>query len=196
MAHSGFIRDTTKAIHRLLQAGVQISSDRPLQILTGAPDRTQIARSLPCLSVYLYRIEERGDLYRPEKIVEGRSGKSTLRYRDPPIYMTLRFAVLFWGRTPDEEHRLIGAALGVLLETPHLEEGQGFEAESFQSGERISLKLTSPFELSDQNEILASLGLSLRPVLACSATARLDSKRIATIRTVSHRVARVNELES
>ena len=178
MARSGVIRDTADSLRRFLAGRLRSQAGRPARIHTGPPVRSVTAGAPPCVSLYLYRIEENRDLYRPEKVLEsaaGSRGAIDALYRNPPIYLRLRYAVLAWGRDSKEEHYLLGQILGVLMDGPNLLAGGEARGESFRRGDRITLRLTHPFDLSEQQEILRSLGLHLRPVLSLTATVRLDS---------------------
>lgn len=196
MARSGVIRDTATSLHCLLQGRVRSASGRPVRIHTGPPDRSEIGRSLPCLSLYLYGIEENRDLYRPERLLERRpdsGGEGEAIYRHPPIYLNMRHAIFSWGRTPVEEKHLLGEVLAVLMDVPHLEGGRGLLGKAFGPGDRVTLRLTHPFGIAEQQEVLRSLGVPLRPVLSCSATARFDSGRLESVRRVRRRVAHLEE---
>jgi hypothetical protein len=144
-------------------------------------------RSLPCLSLHLYRIEEKRHLYRPERVrltsPDGTDGGAIV-CRHPPIYIGAQYAILAWGRDADEEHTLLGEVLAVVADTPHLVAGEG---------EQISLRLTDSVGLSDQKAILDSLGIPLRPLISCSATARLDSIRTTAHPAVQARSVRISE---
>ena len=196
MARSGVIRDTTQSLRRLLETNLPSRGDGPIRIVTDAPDRSTIAGLLPCVSLFLYRIEENRSLYRPEKILEPSAREAedgVAVYRNPPIFLTMHHLVAAWGHTRDEEHSLLGQALGVLADHPRLGPENGLVGEAFGSGDRVLLRLTHPFGAGEQREILRSLGLDLRPVLSCSATARLDSERREAVRRVQFRSAGVVE---
>ncbi|MEU9293856.1 DUF4255 domain-containing protein [Streptomyces sp. NPDC048266] len=106
------IHEIDEALRRLLSPAV--TGD----VAFDAPTRDWAARrNAPTLNAYLYDIRE--DVARRERgaYAERDAGGTVTRRRQPPRWFRLSYLVTAWTSRPEDEHRLLSAAMALLL--PH-----------------------------------------------------------------------------
>ncbi|MFI0814974.1 DUF4255 domain-containing protein [Streptomyces sp. NPDC021098] len=110
------IHEVDALLRTLLQSGALAGSD--IEIAFDAPTKEWSARrNAPVLDCYLYDIRE--DIKRRERgaaAVRDEQG-IVVRRRRPPRWFRLSYLLTAWTKRPEDEHRLLSAALATLL--PH-----------------------------------------------------------------------------
>jgi hypothetical protein len=158
------IHEVDEILEGLLRSGALAGTD--IDIAFDAPTRDWAARrNAPTIDAYLYDIRE--DVHRRERgamPVRDESGV-VLRRRQPPRWFRLSYLVTAWTKRPQDEHRLLSAALAALLPREALTPGE-------LSGTLATLGLTVPMTVAGvQNEsrsladIWSALGGVLKPSL-------------------------------
>ncbi len=107
------IHEVDEALRRLLRAALPEGSG---EVVFEAPNRDWAARrNAPTLNSYLYDIRE--DVARRERGAYAERGPDgvVLRRRQPPRWFRLSYLLTAWTNRPEDEHRLLSAALGALL---------------------------------------------------------------------------------
>jgi hypothetical protein len=110
------IHDTDELLRRLLKGGALTGAD--VEITFEAPTRDWAARrNAPTFNVYLFDIRE--DVKRRERgMMDIRDERGiTVRRRRPPRWFRLSYLLTAWTKRPEDEHRLLSAALATML--PH-----------------------------------------------------------------------------
>lgn len=108
------IHEVDEALRRVLRGGAL--PDGSGDVAFEAPSRDWAARrNTPTLNAYLYDIRE--DVARRERgaIAERDARGVVVRRRQPPRWFRLSYLVTAWTSRPEDEHRLLSAALGCLL---------------------------------------------------------------------------------
>lgn len=108
------MHEVDEALRRVLRGGAL--PDGSGDVAFEAPSRDWAARrNTPTLNAYLYDIRE--DVARRERgaIAERDARGVVVRRRQPPRWFRLSYLVTAWTSRPEDEHRLLSAALGCLL---------------------------------------------------------------------------------
>ncbi|MDT0456725.1 DUF4255 domain-containing protein [Streptomyces sp. DSM 41527] len=108
------MHEVDEAMRRVLRGGVL--PDGSGDIAFEAPTRDWAARrNAPTLNAYLYDIRE--EVARRERgaISERDASGVVVRRHQPPRWFRLSYLVTAWTTRPEDEHRLLSAALGCLL---------------------------------------------------------------------------------
>ncbi|MFF3545654.1 DUF4255 domain-containing protein [Streptomyces platensis] len=158
------MHEVDEAIRRVLRGGVL--PDGTGDVAFEAPTRDWAARrNAPTLNAYLYDIRE--DVARRERgtIAERDAGGVVVRRRQPPRWFRLSYLVTAWTTRPEDEHRLLSAALGCLLSHEILPAAALPDA---LRGLAVSIPLTvavPPPESRSIADIWSALGGELKPSL-------------------------------
>ncbi|MEU6992833.1 DUF4255 domain-containing protein [Streptomyces sp. NPDC046465] len=107
------IHEVDEALRALLRGALPEGSG---EVVFEAPTRDWAARrNAPTLNSYLYDIRE--DVARRERGAYAERGPdgTVLRRRQPPRWFRLSYLLTAWTNRPEDEHRLLSAALGTLL---------------------------------------------------------------------------------
>jgi hypothetical protein len=108
------LHEVDEALRRLLKGGAL--PETAGEVVFEAPTRDWSARrNAPTLNCYLYDIRE--DVARRERgafAVRDENGV-VVRRRQPPRWFRLSYLLTAWTTRPEDEHRLLSAALGCLL---------------------------------------------------------------------------------
>ncbi|MCB5909132.1 DUF4255 domain-containing protein [Streptomyces pinistramenti] len=110
------IHEVDEVLKGLLTGGALAGTD--IEVAFDAPTRAWAARrNAPALDAYLYDIRE--DVKRRERgaIPVHDDRGVVVRRRRPPRWFRLSYLVTAWTKRPEDEHRLLSAALATLL--PH-----------------------------------------------------------------------------
>jgi hypothetical protein len=158
------IHEADELLKRLLKGGALTGAD--VEITFEAPTREWAARrNAPTFNVYLFDIRE--DVKRRERgSMDIRDERGvTVRRRRPPRWFRLSYLLTAWTKRPEDEHRLLSAALATLL--PH----EVMAAESLPDA-LAALGLSVPLAVSGIQaetrslaEIWSALGGELKPSL-------------------------------
>ncbi|GFE18384.1 hypothetical protein Sgleb_64310 [Streptomyces glebosus] len=158
------MHEVDEAIRRVLRGGVL--PDGTGDVAFEAPTRDWAARrNAPTLNAYLYDIRE--DVARRERgaIAERDARGVVVRRRQPPRWFRLSYLVTAWTTRPEDEHRLLSAALGCLLSHEILPAAALPDA---LRGLEVSIPLTvavPPPESRSIADIWSALGGELKPSL-------------------------------
>lgn len=158
------MHEVDEAIRRVLRGGVL--PDGTGDVAFEAPTRDWAARrNAPTLNAYLYDIRE--DVARRERgtIAERDAGGVVVRRRQPNRWFRLSYLVTAWTTRPEDEHRLLSAALGCLLSHEILPAAALPDA---LRGLAVSIPLTvavPPPESRSIADIWSALGGELKPSL-------------------------------
>ncbi|MCF3125340.1 DUF4255 domain-containing protein [Streptomyces arenae] len=107
------IHEVDEALRALLRGALPEGTG---EVVFEAPTRDWAARrNAPTLNSYLYDIRE--DVARRERGAYAERGPdgTVLRRRQPPRWFRLSYLLTAWTNRPEDEHRLLSAALGTLL---------------------------------------------------------------------------------
>ncbi|MFH8610339.1 DUF4255 domain-containing protein [Streptomyces sp. NPDC018029] len=107
------IHEVDEALRALLRGALPEGTG---EVVFEAPTRDWAARrNAPTLNSYLYDIRE--DVARRERGAYAERGPdgAVLRRRQPPRWFRLSYLLTAWTNRPEDEHRLLSAALGTLL---------------------------------------------------------------------------------
>ncbi|MFD4633088.1 DUF4255 domain-containing protein [Streptomyces sp. NPDC058284] len=107
------IHEVDEALRALLRGALPEGAG---EVVFEAPTRDWAARrNAPTLNSYLYDIRE--DVARRERGAYAERGPdgTVLRRRQPPRWFRLSYLLTAWTNRPEDEHRLLSAALGTLL---------------------------------------------------------------------------------
>ncbi|MFE1766715.1 DUF4255 domain-containing protein [Streptomyces angustmyceticus] len=108
------IHEVDEALRRVLRAGAL--PDGAGDVAFEAPSRDWAARrNTPTLNAYLYDIRENVARRERGAIAERDASGMVVRRRQPPRWFRLSYLVTAWTSRPEDEHRLLSAALGCLL---------------------------------------------------------------------------------
>lgn len=110
------IHEVDELLRRVLKGGALAGAD--VEVVFEAPTREWAARrNAPVFDVYLYDIRE--DVKRRERGTTAiRDDRGIIvRRRQPPRWFRLSYLLTAWTKRPEDEHRLLSAALATLL--PH-----------------------------------------------------------------------------
>ncbi|KOG88333.1 DUF4255 domain-containing protein [Streptomyces varsoviensis] len=158
------IHEVDEALRRVLRGGAL--PDSTGEVVFEAPTRDWAARrNAPTLNAYLYDIRE--EVARRERgaiNVRDASGM-VVRRRQPPRWFRLSYLLTAWTTRPQDEHRLLSAALGCLL--PHEILPAAALPEALTALE-LSLPMTvgvPPAESRSIADIWSALGGELKPSL-------------------------------
>lgn len=197
---SSLLIEAGESLRGILRDGLHDGSEARTRVVDGLPSRDLRERLLPFISVHLYRVEEDRTLFDPRRVLvgdgEGGSADPAV-YAGPPVYLSLQYAVIPWGRDPLEQSRLIEQSITALMDAtrrPAARPGPdtGGEPAAMDPG-HLRLRFTQPFDLSDQTRVLNSLGLALRPLISCSMTACLRPTERFRVPRVRSRRLRIEE---
>ena len=162
------LADVDATLHRLL--ATQSLPGQEVRIDLNTPTRDWVARStLPLLNLFLTDVRENLGL-RITDVREIRDGDGVVTARQSaPRYFNLTYVLTAWANTPEDEHRLLGSALEVLLRQDHVpaEFCQGALVNLAADGQLLRIRVGGPM-FSDRlaTELWTSLGAEYRPSLS------------------------------
>ncbi|MFJ9854686.1 DUF4255 domain-containing protein [Streptomyces sp. NPDC101150] len=108
------IHEVDEALRRVLRGGAL--PEGAGEVAFHAPNRDWAARrNTPTLNAYLYDIRENVARRERGAIAERDATGVVVRRRQPPRWFRLSYLVTAWTTRPEDEHRLLSAALGALL---------------------------------------------------------------------------------
>lgn len=166
------ISEVDEGLRDLLQAGVMPGGQ--VEISFEPPTRDWAAgRNVPTVNAYLYDIRE--DLRRRKFGAIGVRDESgvVVQRRRPRRYFRLSYLVTCWTRRPEDEHRLLGSALGCLAGADVVPvAGDGPLAALVSLGEVVAVALAEPSgDARSAADLWSALGGNLKPSLDVTVTA-------------------------
>lgn len=171
------IHDVDESLRALIRKDVLNGSG--VEIAFDAPTKEWAARrNQPTLDVYLYQIQEdvkqREVSYVP---VRDDTGRVTER-RPPARRFKLSYMVTAWTQRPEDEHRLLSAALGCLMRYDQLPKELLAGALTDQP-DPVSLSIGLPLPPDRSlNDVWSALGGELKPALDLVVTAPFVTGRV------------------
>jgi hypothetical protein len=108
------INEVDETLRAIIRAQVVNGTD--VEVVFDAPTRDWASRrNKPTLDMYLYDIRE--DLRRRETgVIERRNDRGMVEERkEPPRFFKLAYLITAWTQRPEDEHRLLSAALALFL---------------------------------------------------------------------------------
>ncbi|WP_037896772.1 DUF4255 domain-containing protein [Streptomyces sp. NRRL S-920] len=156
------IHEVDEALRQLLRGALPEGTG---DVVFEAPTRDWAARrNAPTLNSYLYDIRE--DVARRERGAYAERGPDgvVLRRRQPPRWFRLSYLLTAWTNRPEDEHRLLSAALGTLLAHELLPPDR-LPAALTALGAPLPLGVAVPPESRSIADIWSALGGELKPSL-------------------------------
>ncbi|QMU77659.1 DUF4255 domain-containing protein [Streptacidiphilus sp. PB12-B1b] len=164
------IHEIDEVLRGVLRGGSLAGTE--VEVAFDAPTRDWAAkRTVPTLDAYLYDIRE--DVNRRERgAVAVRDEHGTVvRRRQPPRWFRLSYLVTAWTKRPEDEHRLLSAALTTLLRGEVLPPGSLTGALA-ELGLAVPITVAMPpAESRSLADIWSALGGELKPSLDVVITA-------------------------
>lgn len=173
VAHA-MIHDVDEVLRALVRRDAL--SDAQVEIAFDAPNREWVARrNAPTLDLYLYDIRE--DLQRREVAYEAIRNEQGIvtEHRPPARRFRLSYLVTAWTQRPEDEHRILSAALACFIRNPVLPADllTGALAEATVPS-YLTVALPPPQDRS-LADVWSALGGELKPSLDLVVTAPLDA---------------------
>ncbi|MFI2645058.1 DUF4255 domain-containing protein [Streptomyces sp. NPDC018610] len=168
------IHEVDEVLKTLLEGGALAGSG--IDVAFDAPTRDWAARrNAPTINAYLYDIRE--DVARRQRgqfpVVDERD--VVVKRRRPPRWFRLSYLVTAWTRQPQDEHRLLSAALVTLLPRELLAPSE-LPASLAQLGMAVPLSVAgTQTESRSLAEIWSALGGELKPSLDLMITVPFPS---------------------
>ena len=158
------LQDVDDSIRAFLRTRARITND--IDIVFDAPTKDWAARrNAPALDVFLYDIRE--NLDRRQALMEdSRADDGRVSRRPYPTrWYNLSYLITAWTQRPEDEHRILGSALGGFLETHALP--QDVLAGALATMERqVFLTIARPLAQERSiSDIWSALGGELKPSL-------------------------------
>jgi hypothetical protein len=168
------INEVDETLRTLLRAEVLQGTD--VEVELEAPTRGWSARhSAPTVDLYLYDIRE--DLTRREsgKVPQYNEEGRVIGHLPPARMFRLAYLVTAWTQRPEDEHRLLSAVLGCLLEHDFIPEQHQTELLRSQ-GVPLMLQVGSPPPQDRQvSDVWTALGGDLKPSLDVVVSMKIDA---------------------
>jgi hypothetical protein len=171
------LHDLDASLRRLLGDANAPAELRAADVSFVTPYR-EYAPSQPTVNLFLHQVHEHAELRDPGVVVE-RSGNGFVRRR-PPLRVECVYLVTTWADASDEpavkvndEHRLLGQALGWLRRFPTIPAGQlqgGLAAQPVPPPTMVA----RPDRPRSSGEFWTALGIAPRPCLDLSVTISVD----------------------
>lgn len=180
MAQFEIIKDVTQTLTKIITDSFKETGYKDIEIYNCLPTEENV-KKLPAICLFLSAVSV-DRLYRefePVLVNESNEDGDIVEYEtSPPLYLWLYFLLSAWGKTPQEEHVLLGLAMRVFMDNPILT-SDNFVGESIQLGEHLPLRVVNENEFG-YDETMAfwrSIGEPVRPALLYRARARLYGVR-------------------
>ena len=194
MAQFEIIKDVTQTLTKIIGDTFKEAGYKDIEIYNVLPTEENI-KKLPAICLFLTSVNidrllrERDGVFVSETTEDGK----VVEYETaPPVNLWLYFMLSAWGKTPQEEHVLLGLAMRTLMDHAVLS-GENFDGESLQMGEELPVRVVDDGEFG-YDETMAfwrSLGEPVRPTMLYKVGARLYGvKSRREIRRVMNRELR------
>jgi len=176
MAQYEIIKDVTQTLTKIIGDTFIEFGYKDIEIYNCLPTEENV-KKLPAICMFLSAVNI-------DKLIRERDGVLVSETNEdgeviefetvPPVNLWLHFLLSAWGKTPQEEHVLLGLAMRTLLDNPVINESN-FDGESLQLGEEIPLRVVDDGEFG-YDETMAfwrSIGEPVRPAILYRVGARL-----------------------
>lgn len=195
MAQFEIIKDVTVTLTKLLTENFKEAGYKDIEMYNTLPTEENI-KKLPAISLFLTAVSvdplhrERDQVLVSETEEDG----GIVEYiTSPTMVVWLYFILSAWGKTPQEEHVLLGLAMRELHDNSLITE-EAFNGESLGRGEELPIRIVDETEFGyDENMAFwRSIGEPIRPSILYRVGARLQGvKRQEVIRRVTSRNLRI-----
>jgi len=185
--------DLAVTLQELLRGGLSLPDARSVKFEIGVPSGNGGADARPLVYVSLYEVEENVQFRKIDRalvaVVE-EDGDLYEYYQFPPLAVQFRFLLTCFGRTREEEHRVLGQMLRIIHDHPVLQ-GDMVKGDSVAPDERVGLAVRSAFGIEAQSRFWLAAGEKFRPSIGCQLSVYLDSDRRERVQRVKERVVDV-----
>ncbi len=180
MAQFEIIKDVSVSLTKLLTDSFKEAGYKDIEIYNTLPTEENV-KKLPAISLFMTAVsvdrrhKERDVVLVSETTEEG----EVIEYeRMPTMVCWLYYMLSSWGKTPQEEHVLLGLAMRVLHDYPVLG-AENFEGDSLVGGEELPIRVVdeSEFGYDETMAFWRSLGEPIRPAVLYRVGANLRSSR-------------------
>ena len=180
MAQYEIIKDVSVSLAKLLTEAFKEAGYKDIELYNNLPTEENV-KKLPAICLFLTAVSV-DKLHRERDVVlvseTTESGEIVEYERQPTMIFWLYYVLSAWGKTPQEEHVLLGLAMRVLHDHPMLT-NTNFNGESLARGEELPVRVVDEQEFG-YDETMAfwrSLGEPIRPTVLYRVGARLRSVR-------------------
>ncbi len=180
MAQYEIIKDVSVTLTKTLTDAFKDAGYKDIEVYNTLPTEENI-KKLPAICLFLSSVSV-DKLHRERDVVlvseTTESGEIVEYERQPTMVIWLYYLLSAWGKTPQEEHVLLGLAMRVLHDHPMLS-GESFSGESLAQGEELPVRVVDEQEFG-YDETMAfwrSLGEPIRPTVLYRVGARLRGVR-------------------
>jgi len=176
MAQFEIIRDVTVTLTKLLTEKFKEAGYKDIEMYNALPTEENV-KKLPALCLFLTAVsvdalhKERD----PVLVSETQEDGSILEYTTAPSMVVWMYIMLSaWGKTPQEEHVLLGLAMRELHDHSIVSE-EFFHGDSLQRGEELPIRIVdeSEFGYDENMAFWRSIGEPIRPSILYRVGARL-----------------------
>ena len=185
--------DLAVTLQELLRSGVSLPDGRSVNFEIDVPHGNVRPDAQPLVYVSLYEVEENVQFRKIDRalvaVVE-EDGDLYEYYQFPPLAVQLRFMLTCFGRTREEEHRLLGQMLRIIHDHPVLQ-GDMVKGDSVAPDERVGLAVRSTFGIEAQSRFWLATGEKFRPSIGCQLSVYLESDRRERVQRVKEKVVDV-----
>jgi hypothetical protein len=179
MSRYEVIRDIDRSLSALLEKHLRPVDGKKPRVALSPPKRDSFeSRDLPAVDLYLYDLQEDGDLRHANKVLvteKDPRGLTVNFYVNPPLYLRLAYVLTAWGADAAQEHALLGQAMRILEDHKPLEGEDEVIGESFLPDEVVRFELMRELDLEYKTRMWSAFGETLRPSAIYLVRARIDS---------------------
>lgn len=196
MAQFEIIKDVTVTLTKLLTENFKEAGYKDIEMYNCLPTEENV-KKLPAICLFLTAVsvdplhKERDEVLVSETDEDG----AVIEYTTAPTMVFWMYMLLSaWGKTPQEEHVLLGLAMRELHDNNLITE-DFFIGESLQRGEQLPIRVVdeSEFGYDENMAFWRSIGEPIRPSVLYRVGARLHAVRKRDIiRRVTTRGIRVS----
>ena len=193
MAKDRVVWDLAVTLQELLRSRVSLPDGRTVNFAIDVPSANFRQDAQPMVYVCLYEVEENVQFRKMDRALVAtveEDGDLYEYYQFPPLAAQFRFLLTCFGRTREEEHRLLGQMLRIIHDHPILQ-GDMVKGDSVAPDEKISLAVRSSFGIEAQSRFWLAAGEKFRPSVGCQLAAYVESERRERVLRVKERVVDV-----
>jgi len=193
MAKDRVVWDLAVTLQELLRSGVSLPDGRSVNFAIDVPSGSRREDALPLVYVCLYEVEENVQFRKMDRALLAtveEDGDLYEYYQFPPLAAQFRFLLTCFGRTREEEHRLLGQMLRIIHDHPVLQ-GEAVKGDSVAPDEKVSLSVRSSFGIETQSRFWLAAGEKFRPSVSCQLGVYIESDRRERVVRVKERVVDV-----
>jgi uncharacterized protein DUF4255 len=193
MANDRVVWDLAVTLQELLRSRLSLPDGRSVNFAVDVPSGNLQQDVRPLVYVCLYEVEENAQFRKMDRALVSaveEDGDLYEYYQFPPLAVQFRFLLTCFGRTREEEHRLLGQMLRIIHDHPILQ-GDMVKGDSVAPDEKVSLSIRSSFGIEAQSRFWLAAGEKFRPSVGCQLSVYVDSDRRERVLRVKERVVDV-----